>query len=90
MHRTARVAISLSFCKRGARRGAVFLQGLVAHVHGENGGTAANIENDLVLKNVLVLHNGVHIRSCSDLIFLKSQEQHGQRIVQYSSARAVL
>ena len=47
-----------------------FLQGLAAHVHGKNGGTAANIENDLVLKNVLILHNGVHVRSCSDLIFL--------------------
>lgn len=37
------------------------LEGLVAHVHGENGRTTADIKNHLVLENVLVLHNSVHV-----------------------------
>jgi hypothetical protein len=40
------------------------------NIHGQNGGTTADIENNLVLKEVLVLHNRVHIRSGTDLIFL--------------------
>lgn len=40
-------------------------------VHGEDGGTAADIENNLVLKDVLVLGNGVHVRSCAHLVFLQ-------------------
>ena len=30
-------------------------------VHGENGGTAANVKDDLVFEDVLVLHDGVHV-----------------------------
>lgn len=30
-------------------------------VHGQDGGTATNIENNLVLENVLVLDDRVHI-----------------------------
>jgi hypothetical protein len=40
------------------------------HVHGENGGTAADIEDDLVLEDVLILHDGVHVRARTNLIFL--------------------
>lgn len=34
---------------------------LCGNVHGQNGGTAADIENNLVLEEVLVLHNGIHV-----------------------------
>ena len=30
-------------------------------LHGEDRGSAADVENDLVLKKVLVLHNGIHV-----------------------------
>lgn len=40
------------------------------NVHGENGGAAANVKNNLVLEDVLVLHNSVHVRSRAHLIFL--------------------
>lgn len=37
-------------------------------LHAENTGTASDIENDLVLEQMLVLDNGVHVRSSSDLV----------------------
>lgn len=40
------------------------------HIHGKDRGTASNIENNLVLENVLVLDNGVHVRPRAHLIFL--------------------
>lgn len=40
------------------------------HIHGKNGGTATDIENDLVLEDVLVLDNGLHIRLGANFIFL--------------------
>lgn len=44
---------------------------LVKHnIHGENGGATADIENHLVLEQVLVLHNSIHVGSSADLIFL--------------------
>lgn len=38
--------------------------------HGENGSTAADVEDDLVLEDVLVLHDGIHVRPRANLIFL--------------------
>lgn len=40
------------------------------NVHGQDGGTTADIKNDLVLEDVLVLYNGVHVGLCANLIFL--------------------
>lgn len=37
-------------------------------LHGENTGSAADIENDLVLEQVLVLDDGVHVGTGADLI----------------------
>ena len=37
-------------------------------LHGENTGSAADIENDLVLEQVLVLNDGVHVGTGADLI----------------------
>lgn len=39
--------------------------------HGKNGGAAAHIENDLVLEQVLVLDDRVHVRFCADFVFLR-------------------
>ena len=39
-------------------------------VHGKDAGTAANIEDNLVLEEVGVLVNGVAVASCADFIFL--------------------
>ena len=39
-------------------------------VHGENGGTATDIENDLVLEDVFVLDDSIHVRPCANFIFL--------------------
>ena len=41
-----------------------------ARVHGEDTGTAANIEDNLVLEEVGVLVNGVAVASCADFILL--------------------
>lgn len=49
--------------------------GLMRYVHGENGGSATDIENDLVLKEMLVLENRVHVGSCPNLVFLSRQEK---------------
>ena len=38
--------------------------------HTEDTGTASNIEDDLVLEDVLVLNNGVHVGAGANLIFL--------------------
>lgn len=45
------------------------------NLHGQNGGTAANVENDLVLEKVLVLDDRVHVGSRANLIFLQRQSQ---------------
>lgn len=42
----------------------------VRDVHGQDGSTAANIEDNLVLEDVLVLHDGVHVRARAHLVFL--------------------
>lgn len=42
-----------------------------SNVHGKDGCTAADIKNNLVLENMLVLHNGIHVRPGADLIFLE-------------------
>lgn len=42
----------------------------MSNSHGKDGSTAAYVKNDLVLKQVLVLHNGIHVGSRTDLIFL--------------------
>lgn len=39
-------------------------------IHAQDAGPAAHIENDLVLEEVLVLIDGISVRSCADLIFL--------------------
>lgn len=58
----ARIALwKVPLQARGKTRGIFFGEGLVSYVHGENGGTTADIENDLVLENVLVLHDSVHV-----------------------------
>lgn len=44
--------------------------GREACVHGEDTGSAANIEDDLVLEEVGVLVDRVAVASCADLIFL--------------------
>ena|SRR5690242_5136259 len=44
--------------------------GRKACVHGEDTGSAANIEDDLVLEEVGVLVDRVAVASCADLIFL--------------------
>lgn len=44
--------------------------GKFVYVHGEDGSAAANIEDDLVLEDVLVLNDGVHVGARADLIFL--------------------
>lgn len=41
-------------------------------VHGKNGGAAANIENDLVLEQVLVVDDCAHVRFRADFIFLQN------------------
>lgn len=73
-----RVIENIACCKGGmccrspsAGHNEGLLEDLVSHVHGENGRTTANIKDHLVLKNVLVLHDSVHVRSCADLIFLQ-------------------
>ncbi len=38
--------------------------------HGQDGRPTADVENDLVLEKMLVLHNGIHVRPCPDFIFL--------------------
>jgi hypothetical protein len=48
---------------------------MASNLHGKNGSTAANIENDLVLEQVLVLDNSVHVGSRANLIFLQRQSQ---------------
>ena len=40
-------------------------------VHGKNRGSAADIEDDLVFEQMLVLHDGIHVGACSDFIFLQ-------------------
>lgn len=40
------------------------------NVHGENAGSASNIENDLVFEDMLVLNNGIHVGPRADFIFL--------------------
>lgn len=39
-----------------------------AFLHGQNGCTATDVEHDLVLKQVLVLHDRVHVGFCADLV----------------------
>ena len=39
-------------------------------LHGQDGRSAADIEDDLVLEDVGVLSDGVHVRPSADLIFL--------------------
>lgn len=42
----------------------------IVDVHAENTGTAADIEDDLVLEDVAVLVDGITVGSCTDIIFL--------------------
>jgi hypothetical protein len=49
------------------------------YLHGENGSAAANVEDDLVLEDVLVLNDGVHVRPGADLVFLR---KGGKRSIQ--------
>lgn len=46
-----------------------------ARVHGEDTGTAANIEDNLVLEKVGVLVDRIAVASCADLVFLKPRCQ---------------
>lgn len=39
-------------------------------LHGEDTSATANVEYDLVLEQVLVLDNGIHVGACADFIFL--------------------
>jgi hypothetical protein len=41
-------------------------------VHRKNRGSAADIENDLVFEEMLVLNDSVHVGACSDFIFLEN------------------
>jgi hypothetical protein len=43
---------------------------LEGYEHAKNRGSTSHIENNLVFEQMLVLHNGVHVRSSSDFIFL--------------------
>lgn len=43
---------------------------LAGRIHGENRGTAANVEDNLVLEEVGVLVDRIAVASCADLIFL--------------------
>jgi hypothetical protein len=40
-------------------------------IHAKNTGTAANIKDDLVLEDVAVLVDGIAVGSCTDIIFLR-------------------
>lgn len=46
-----------------------------ADIHGKDTSAAANIENNLVLENVLVLDDSVHVRPRAHFIFLYFNHQ---------------
>jgi hypothetical protein len=65
---TANLEISLECWKRKAKED---------DVHGKNRGSAADIEDNLVFEQVLVLHDSIHIGACSDFIFLGDVREAG-------------
>lgn len=43
---------------------------LIKNIHGQNGGTTSHIEDNLILEDVAVLDDGIHVRPRAHLIFL--------------------
>lgn len=48
---------------------------MYGHLHAEDTGTAANIQDNLVLENVAVLVDGVAVGAGADIVFLH-EENH--------------
>lgn len=49
------------------------------HLHGEDGSAAADIENNLVLEEMTVLSDGVHVGPRADLVFLSDSIEVSRR-----------
>lgn len=47
---------------------------MYGHLHAEDTGTAANIQDNLVLEEVAVLVDGVAVRAGTDIVFLYAED----------------